>query len=687
MTNTNTALTILDTLVQQVRSAAQVNPKTHAKPAAILWTDKDCQWQSAMELLKQHLPELVELGEYNPDARIGPAVWVKCAVARKVLELPEEFTPIVYLPGVSRKELRAIELCAEELKPLAELQYRGVWWAAPNNNSDWTVSGFLASKDIGLELDIAKDAKSHNALLQVLPALLEESVDSLCGKRLDASALNKLIASDPMRDVLQWMDNADVVSSWDKTKQSIFHQHCLDHFNLAATDTNRVAYALDLCEQQGEWADVWPRFTELAHRLPNLVELMVGLKPASLASDPQYYLSENLEDEQSLQLSLDGLANRAEDEVRLAISQLFSEHEVRKSWLWYELGYSNYLKMLSALNDVVIHTQKVFSGPDVESMAKTYQQKYWQADGAVLNAMACAKDDSQRHLVAGILAIIYTPWLTRVTENFQGLVQSEGYPGSSGNQINEAHNAYQPGSQVIFFVDGLRFDVAQELVKRLQNKENRDIKLSSNWSAVPSLTATAKAAITPVHDLLTGDYNNDDFIPMLSETDQAFSSHHLRKLLAQRDWQYLEGIETGEPTGKAWVQTGDIDHAGHDEQLRLPGRITDILAEIQARIEGLLVAGWKHIRIVTDHGWLWVPDKLPKAELPKDVVAKRFSRCGILKANVATDRLTLPWHWNDQVRVALAPGISGFVAGDYYNHGGLSLQECLTPVINIHSQD
>ena len=125
MTMTDTALSILDALVQQVRSAAQVNPKTHARPAAILWTDKDGQWQSAMELLKQHLPELVELGEYNLDTRTGPAVWLKCAVARKVLDITDELTPIIYLPGVSRKELRAIELCAEALKPLAELQYRG----------------------------------------------------------------------------------------------------------------------------------------------------------------------------------------------------------------------------------------------------------------------------------------------------------------------------------------------------------------------------------------------------------------------------------------------------------------------------------------------------------------------------------------------------------------------------------
>ncbi len=687
MSNTISLLTVIDTLIQKIRESAQVNSRTHAKPAAILWTDKDCQWQSAMELLKQHLPELVELGDYNPDTRTGPAVWLKCAVARKVLDISDELTPIIYLPGVSRKELRAIELCAEELKPLAELQYRGVWWAAPNNNRDWTVSGFLASKNIGLELDIAKDAKTQKALQQVLPVLLDESIANLQAKRLDANALNRLIADDPVRDLLLWMNDPDIKKTWSGAKRAIFQQHCIEQFNLPAVEENREDFVLALCEQQGTWVEVWPRFSELALRLPNLIEFMAGLKPASLAYEPAYYLSENLKDEALLQSTLEGLAGQSEDEARDSLAQLYEKHSDRKNWLWYELGYSNYLAILSSLKDVALHTQKVFRGPDVETMAKAYQKKHWQADGAVLKAMACAENDTQRHLIAGILAIIYTPWLTRVTENFQGLVQDYGYPGSKDDQINEAHNEYQIGSQVIFFVDGLRFDVAQKLVQSLQEKPKRNVKLSSNWSAVPSLTATAKAAITPVHDLLMGDLDNEDFVPKLRDTSQVFSSHHLRKLLESRDWQFLEGIEVGDPHGKAWVQTGDLDHAGHDEQLRLPSRIDGILDEIQARIEGLLDAGWKHVRIVTDHGWLWVPDKLPKADLPKDVVAKRLSRCGILKANVETNRLSLPWYWNDQVRVALAPGISGFVAGDYYNHGGLSLQECLTPVINIHAQD
>lgn len=686
MSNTSSLLTIIETLVQKVRESAQVNPKTHAKPAAILWTDKECQWQPAMELIKQHLPELIELGDYNPAARIGPAVWAKCAVARKVLDIPEDLIPIVYMPGVSRKELRAIELCEEELKPLAELQYRGVWWAMPNNNRDWTVSGFLASKEIGLELDIAKDAKTQTALQQVLSVLLNESAADLQAKRIDSGVLNRLIADDPIRDLLLWMNDPDIKQTWSDPKRAIFQQYCLEQFNLPAVADKRNDFISGLCEQAEGWQSVWPRFAELAPRLDDLLKQLEDFKTTSLASEPKFYLSENLVDEQSLKLSLINLANQSEDEVRVSIIQLLTKHEERKTWLWYELGYSNYLQILSALNDVVTHTNKVFKGPDVEAMAAAYKKQHWQADGAVLNAMALAEDDSQRKMVANILAIIYTPWLLRVTENFQDLVQSEGYPGNKGNQVNEAQGEYQLTSQVVFFVDGLRFDVAQKLIQRLQEKPSRKVKLTSNWSALPSLTATAKAAITPVHDLLGGDINNDDFIPLLSESEQVFSSHHLRKLLAERDWQYLEGVETGDPSGKAWVQTGDIDHAGHDEQLRLPSRIDDILAEIQARIEALLETGWKHIRVVTDHGWLWVPDQLPKADLPKDVVAKRFSRCGILKANVATNRLAQPWYWNDQVRVALAPGISGFVAGDYYNHGGLSLQECLTPVINIHAQ-
>ena len=68
---------------------------------------------------------------------------------------PEGTIPIVYMPGVSRQMLRAVETCPRELQPLAELQYRGVLWSQVSAR-DWTILAFLKSKD-GLGLDVAQD--------------------------------------------------------------------------------------------------------------------------------------------------------------------------------------------------------------------------------------------------------------------------------------------------------------------------------------------------------------------------------------------------------------------------------------------------------------------------------------------------------------------------------------------------
>lgn len=65
------------------------------------------------------LPELIELGKYDPASRRGPVIWVKCAIARIVGDLLRELTPIIYLPRLARKEMRAVELCPEELRPLS----------------------------------------------------------------------------------------------------------------------------------------------------------------------------------------------------------------------------------------------------------------------------------------------------------------------------------------------------------------------------------------------------------------------------------------------------------------------------------------------------------------------------------------------------------------------------------------
>ncbi|MEL0603478.1 BREX-1 system phosphatase PglZ type B [Pseudoalteromonas undina] len=679
---------LIDYLIEQLRSSAKYNSAVQVAPAAILWTDIECQWQPAMPFIKQHIPELIELGTYNPEERIGPAIWIKCAIAGVLedCELPKGKTPIIYLPGVGRKDLRAIEQCPDELRPLAELQYRGCWWAYNSAGRDWSVGSFLTNPRVGLELDVAKDKKTQEAILNILPDLLETPAEQLKGKKLEAQDFISIVMDDPAKDILAWLNNPEAKKhAWGENKWPVFKQACISQFNFdpdAISDISAITY--NLCEAQGEWQAVWERFKDTAHNLPYLVEKLKTITPDGLAFEASHFLSENLKDEAELANKLANIISEMPTELRQQLTALFKLHEQRKNWLWQKLDMSPWLNILEQLVSVAQHTQINFTGPSAEAMAQTYKERFWQADAAAINAMAAATDLNQEQVVADILTVIYTPWLEAVTLHFQRLIKEEGYPGkpSSVGEINESTATYNTNGQAVFFVDGLRFDTAKMLEDKL-NKLNITVNLTSNWCALPSLTATAKAAVTPVADILSGTQENDNFIPEITESGSEFSSYHLSSALGKKDWQFLKELDTGNPTINAWLQTGDLDNMGHKQQLKMPRYIDSILNDVVTRIEGLIAAGWKNIRIVTDHGWLWVPGKLAEASISKNQVKKRLARCAILKDNVSTDELKVPWHWNENVSVAMAPGIAGYMAGDYYNHGGLSIQECLTPVINI----
>jgi hypothetical protein len=118
----------------------------------------------------------------------------------------------------------------------------------------------------------------------------------------------------------------------------------------------------------------------------------------------------------------------------------------------------------------------------------------------------------------------------------------------------------------------------------------------------------------------------------------------------------------------------------------LARRIPELLTDLVARIESLLVAGWREVRVVTDHGWLLVPGGLPKAELPKYLTVSRWGRCAVVKTAAHVDFTCVPWFWSDDVRVAYPSGIDCLIAGKEYDHGGLSLQECVVPQLSIQGK-
>jgi hypothetical protein len=54
-----------------------------------------------------------------------------------------------------------------------------------------------------------------------------------------------------------------------------------------------------------------------------------------------------------------------------------------------------------------------------------------------------------------------------------------------------------------------------------------------------------------------------------------------------------------------------------------------------------------------------------------------------IKEGATVEVPTVPWFWDSDVRIALAPGATCFEANKEYEHGGVSPQECVVPRLAV----
>ncbi|MGS2724909.1 BREX-1 system phosphatase PglZ type B [Porticoccus sp. GXU_MW_L64] len=675
--------TVIEEFVRSIRNAATYNANSQVKPVVTLWTDKEQQWKSVLPVLQSVLPELLILGGYKPDHKAGPAIWLKCVLARKLdVALPDNKVPIIYLPGLSRSELRAVANCPDHIKPLAELQYRGAVWSQLNGK-DWTINAFLTSGASGLGLDVAQDKATQEAIAPSLEQLLNHSVESLDGRRLEAEDFHRLISNDPVRDLLSWMNQPESTEEhFGAARWQALCNIAKTKFKLDIVRDGAFAAAEKLCEKEGEWQQVWNRFCESPGIYSALPELLERVPLPGLFADPDTYPQANANAERDLQASLESLAGKSCNEAKQIIQSLEASHGARRSSLWASLGKASWAMVLEPLADVVNATEFAINGLSAEELGQRYAEHGWKADAAAVRVLSLCENKQQLSIIENVLAAIYTPWLADTNERLQKLIKTKGYPGAT--EVKEAIANYQVGGEVVFFIDGLRLDVAHQLIDKL-DRIGVSSNLATQWAAVPSVTATAKAAVSPVYEHIEGLDDDSDFEPSV-KGEGGLTHDRFKRLLAKHNWQYLKDDETGDPAGNAWVACGDIDKEGHKTELKLAKAIAPILDSIVERIVDLQNAGWKKIRLVTDHGWLLVPGDMPKSTLPVQAADSRWGRCAQLKKNVEVEGLTLGWHWNPSVPIHFPYGIHSFIAGRAYGHGGLSLQECVVPVISINSK-
>ncbi len=674
-----------ETLSLRLVAALRTNAQAYAAgdqvaPCSVLWADPERMWEGVMPELQAMLPELFLFGNYAPEKRMGPALWLRCIEARVVEGAPTAgTTPIFYLPGISRERLRAAEDCPQELAALVELQYRGAMWLHVNGK-EWTPYAFLVSKHGGLELDVAKDQATLDALAGALPSLLAEPIAQLQGRRLDSEFFNGLVAPDATGLLLRWLSDPEAFKQRRSDAEwKAFCQQCKTDAGFDPVKDGPLKAAGLLAARVNHWSKVWQRFAEAPSNYPGIVEWLKRAAP----KDPEIFDSAevwpniNEREERALQQALESLVDRPQDEVIHRVAELEKQHAERRAYPWQKLKLSPLATALAPLAQLAKLCQTAPGAPTPEIYAAVYASDGWRVDAAALATMAACGSPEEHGVVLGTLRAVYLPWLEITARHLQKLIHDNGQSVSKRAKPIEA-----AAGRLVVFADGLRMDVAQQLAEKLAAA---DIESTQDWewSAIPSVTATAKPAASPIADAVQGGDASDEFSTRLIATGQILTQDRFVTALKERGWQVLGSDETGDPSGSAWTEAGALDKRGHTEGWKLARSVETEIRDLVSRIEALLKAGWTEVVVVTDHGWLLVPNGLPKVDLKAFLTETRWSRCAALKADAQTDALAFKWHWNPAVMMASPPGAGSFRAGIEYSHGGVSLQEMVTPVLRI----
>lgn len=671
--------TFYDALVERLQAAATYNRLNQTPPVAILWTDKEAQWESLLPRLRQTLPVLT-LGPYAPENRTGPAIWLRCMVARMLpdADWPAEATPVIYLPGVSRQELRAVEDCPVELQPLAELQYRGNFWSQKSAR-DWTISAFLQTADGGLEIGVAADDATKESLPRALSRLADVSVFTLRKEApLNAPKINSIVYPEPVIALLRWMNAPDEQrAASSNTDWEAFREICRDRFTFDPETEGELTAAGRLGGRNGAWEAVWNRFTDAPKRYPNLPDLLRRARPANpdgLLHDPSSWPQDNEAEEALLRQRLLELSAMTPGDARKTVKELEARHGQRREWVWAALGKSPVAAALIPLTALAEATSTPQTGTTPQEVAERYAGGGWKADRAALEALASDLGGEDFAAIKIAVDSLYRSWLETGAVTFQKAVAANPLCGAVIQTPPKI-------GQCILFSDGLRYDVGQRLAGALAAE---GMAVAANWqfAALPTVTSTAKPAASPVAPLLGP---GTDFNVVVQSDGTKVTIDVLRRELLKSGYQILMGHETGKTTGSAWTEYGSLDSLGHAEDWKLARRIGEEIRSLTEKVKILLAAGWTEVKIITDHGWLLLPGGLPKADLPEHLTEIRKGRCARLRPGMTTSLQTVPWHWNTAVDVAISPGISCFVTGKEYEHGGLSPQECVVPVLTVRA--
>lgn len=668
--------TLYTALTAALRAAEQHNGLVMVRPEVILWPDPEGVFQPLADRLREDFPAFLTLGPYAPERTQGPAVWIKCKVARTLPHPAGDAIPIVYLPGVSRQTLKNPTDTPLDLHPLLEYVYTGAVFLQENGR-EWTPMAFLQNAKVGLNLRVAQDTITREALKETLLTYAFDEHAFTHVQQVDATHLHQLRIPRFKEAVLNWLNGMEAPVS--PTDSATFAALCKAQYGFTPVQEQKVHAAHLLGLRQRPWNDLWDLYAASPQRYPNLPELLRLAQPrdlrTSLFSAPRdSWPNVNEEEETKLRAALVALHHEAPPTLRDAVARLEDAHGERRSWVWAELGQAPLAHALQFLAELATRTRTLLPTDRLDALRAAYESTGYRVDQAVRRVFEDVSREDDLKALTGVVQALYVPWVTQATLAFQRFAEAE--PALFRTQPDVSH-----AKELVLFVDALRYETAVALADLLRPR-GMEVQLSTGWSALPSVTATAKPAISPLREDIHPESPFDEFGPAFRDGRKVRHDLFGRRL-EEAGFRVTTSHDDLQPGQRQWREIGTLDKTGHSEQAGLARRIPELLEQIVELLDRAAQRGLREVTLVTDHGWLFLPGGLPKTDLHERLVETRWGRCALVKEGVQTNLVQLPWRWNPAVFVAYATGISCFYRNEAYAHGGLSLQECLVPVLRV----
>lgn len=403
---------------------------------------------------------------------------------------------------------------------------------------------------------------------------------------------------------------------------------------------------------------------------------------------------------------------------QVSLNALRDHIEERKGLYWY-VKYQDLYEALAAaaeMFDAIAHLD--FGFDNASQAIRNYGKKFYIVDQYYRQYCLHASRSNQATLMAKLSAKVenfyVNKYLLPLNDQFQSMLDKQGgWPPDGALHQRQFHSEFvMPHilkNRKLFVVvsDALRYEVAEELDRKIRQQDRFSSKLEPLVGVLPSYTQLGMASLLP-HGKLTVDPSSGAVLAdgmgtqgidarkkVLQEKCNASTTAFLGKdfLNLSKD----EGREITKEHDLVFIYHNGIDAAGDKTatQHKTFEAVEDEFEVLLAILRKISAINGNNVLITADHGFLFTSGELDPADFTTNptggqvgVVSRRFA----IGTSFEGARNMMCFKSKDlgldgDTEFAIPKSINRFRvkgSGSQYVHGGASLQEIVLPVLAVN---